>query len=375
MNSNPPTPPPPSSQAPHNPPPPPPPPRPQHHLVHVTAKRGGFSRAVGFVVGLFAFAAVFVIGMTFGLFTGSFTAAMESYLPESLYRDGSSATIAILPVEGGIDSGQAAFVHYAVDQILDDSRIRAVVLRVDSGGGGVTASDQIWNEIERLKKGRNGRSIPVIASYGSIAASGGYYVSCAADHIMAEETCITGSIGVIAQALTFGELFEKVGVEPVTLVATQSPEKDAANDTYRQWTEHDREVIQHMLDASYDIFHRRVWDGRNGRIESEGSLAELANGSIFTAAEAKENGLIDSIGYLDDAIALAEKQVRLAAGTSTVVRINRPLPSLADFLLGEAPSIERVEASWQEVISTLDADRLRSLLHDLSRPRAMYIMP
>ena len=248
----------------------------------------------------------------------------------------------------------------AVEYALHQSNIRAIVLRVDSPGGGVTSSDQIWYEIERLKK----KGLPIIASYGGVAASGGYYVSCGADEIVAEPTCITGSIGVIAQIFTFEGLMDKVGIEPVTLVATGSPEKNTANDLFRSWNDKDRQKILTMLDAAYDTFNQRVQDGRKLAITDAATIDALADGSIFTAQAAVTNGLVDRIGYLDDAITRAETAAGLRVGSSTVVFLRQP-PSFADVLMAhEQP----------RPASLLDADTIRSFVNDLGSPRVMYLM-
>ena len=347
-----------------------------------------------FVLGLFMFAGVFVVGLAIGLFMMFGISNVPTAILEEVYRDGDRNTVAIIPVVGIIESSQAAYVRSAVDYALKQTNIRAIVLRVDSPGGGVTSSDQIWYEIERLKKA----GLPIIASYGGIAASGGYYISCAADEIVAEPTCITGSIGVIAQIFTFEGLMDKVGIEPVTLVATGSPEKDTANDLFRSWSDKDRQKIITMLDAAYDTFNQRVKDGRktaisnaacitgsigviaqifafeglmdkvgiepvtlvatgspekdtandlfrswsdkdrqkiitmldaaydtfnqrvkDGRktaISNAATIDALADGSIFTAQAAVTNGLVDRIGYLDDAITGAETAAGLRTGSS-----------------------------------------------------------
>ena len=117
----------------------------------------------------------------------------------------------------------------------------AVVLRVDSGGGGVTASDQIWHAIERFQERHP--DVPVVASFGGVAASGGYYVAAGTDRIFIEPTGFTGSIGVIAQVPTLQDAMQKLGVDWVTVVADGSPNKDNANNLYRDWTDADREVL------------------------------------------------------------------------------------------------------------------------------------
>lgn len=345
----------------------------QPQVVHITAKHGGLSRAVWFVFGLFMFGVVFFCGLIFGGVGG---AAMmfgsTTYKPvvlEELYRHSGSQQVAVIPIEGIIQGSSARFVRDCVEQVLHDpSRFKAVVLRVNSPGGGVTASDQIWYEVERLR----GAGLPVVASYGGLAASGGYYVSCSSDHIVAEPTCVTGSIGVIAQVFTFEELLDKVGIEPVTLVATDSPDKDTANDLFRSWSEQDRQKIVAMLDAAYDIFRDRVKTGRKSVITDSASLDALTDGSIFTADQALQHGLIDSVGYLDDAIAEAEKRARIAPGKSTVV-VLRTKQSLFSSLLGVRQNLGN-SAATEIAGNPLDADALRGLANDLGSPRLMYLM-
>lgn len=335
-------------------------PAPIPHVVHIRAKPGGLWSSLGFILGIMIFAGAFFVGIMFGVFGMIAASSTEAMLVEQNYRSGSREKIVILPVEGVIDARQSEFVRAAVDSILNDKRVRAVVLRVDSPGGGVTASDQIWYEVERLKQ----NNLPVIASYGGIAASGGYYVSCAADVIIAEETCITGSIGVIAQIFTLHGLMDKIGIEPVTLVASGSPEKAVANDLFREWNENDQQKILTMIDKAYDIFNRRVRDGRSKVITDPTQINRLANGSIYTAQQALDGGLIDGIGYLDDAIVRAEQLARLTPGRSQVVRIAAP-PSLMSVLAG------RERSAWR---SPLDADVLRGMVNDLGTPRLMYLM-
>lgn len=332
-------------------------------VVQVVSKRSGFGAAVGFVVGLLVFGLVFMFGLVFGVFGTVAANSVTTPLVEAPYRDGSGDRIAIIPVYGMIDGRQSAFVQGAISHVMSDPSIAAVVLRVDSPGGDVTSSDQIWYEVERLKMS----GVPVVASYGGIAASGGYYVSCGADHIVAERTCITGSIGVIAQAFTLGDLMDKIGVEPVTLVATGSPQKAVGNDTFRKWDERDREQMRAMLDAAYDIFNERVTAGRRHVIKSQARIDELANGSVYTADQALDGGLIDSIGYLDDAIAEAERQAGLISGWSSVFMIIEP-PKLFDGI----PGLD--VRSGHRPAEIFDPETIRRVANDLTSPRLMYLM-
>lgn len=353
-----------SSPTPPPPPPPPPPPRgPQPQppqVVQVVARSGGFTQAVILVLALFLFAAVFFTGITFGVIGMLAAGQVDDVVLERNIRDGGTQRIAILPVNGAIDDDQARFVRAAVAHILDDSSIEGVVLRVDSPGGGVAPSDQIWHEVGRLQRAR----LPVVASFGGVAASGGYYVACATDHIVAEPTCITGSIGVIAQVLTVESLMAKIGVEPVTMVASGSPEKDVANDIMRAWTEADRSKVQTILDAAYGVFNARVAAGRVRALPDPAAVDAVANGSIFTAEQALANGLVDQIGYLDDAIAVAEQRAGILSGRAEVVELTLP-PSLfsANGILGQAPSSRAI-----------DAESIRMMLHELMTPRAMYLL-
>lgn len=329
-------------------------------VVHIVSKPTGFARAIGFIIGLFVFAVVFMVGVAFGGAAFFASSMFDTTVVGELYRDGGRNTVAIIPIEGIIDAHQAESVRLTIDHVLDDSSIKAAVLRVDSPGGGIAASDQIWYQVKRLRDA----GLPVIASYGGVAASGGYYVSCGTDHIVAEPTCITGSIGVIAQTFIFEDLLNKIGVQPVTLLATDAPEKDLGN-PFRSWTEKDHEKIRAMLDAAYDIFNQRVKDGRRGAINDPAKIDKLADGSIYTAQEASDNGLIDSIGYLDDAIARAEKMAGLPVGKSTVVILRRPTPLFGGVLSAHGPDMPA---------TMLDAGTIRRMVNDLGSPRAMYLM-
>ena len=332
----------------------------QPQVIHVVAKPSGIWRAVSFMVGIFLFGLVFFIGIFFGVASAMFSTSAQDSIYQKTYRPGRGQTVAIIPVMGLIDAANAEFVRMAVDNVLNNRNIRAVVLRVDSPGGGVTASGEIWYEVERLRKA----GLPVVASYGSMAASGGYYISCATDFIMAEETCTTGSIGVIAQIYTMEDLMDTIGVEPVTLVATGSPQKNVANDIFRKWNDEDREKILVMLDEAYTIFNRRVRDGRANVISDPARINELANGSIYTARQALDHGLIDGLGYLDDAIVKAESLSSITSGTANVVILKQPPTFFTDGLF----------TSISKSTPTLDADAIRRLVNDLGSPRVMFLM-
>jgi len=329
--------------------------------VQVRVHTGGFGRSIlAGMVGCILVAVLlfggFLVGAISAGVAGAFGDPAGGRAMTEIVRSGSSDRIAILPIEGIIDDNRAAFVRDAVDGLLEERRLRAVVLRVDSPGGGVTASDQIWYEIGRLRA----RQIPVIASFGGIAASGGYYAACASDEIFAERTTITGSIGVIAQVLTLGEMLEKIGVEPVTLVADGSPDKATGNDIMRRWNDEDRAQLGVILNDAYDVFAQRVRDGRGERLSSEAG-DRAVTGTIFTGPRALELGLVDAIGYLDDAVARAETVSGLVRGRATIIRAGeRPM------LFGTFPLARRSAGDT--------AAEIRRAADDLLRPRVMYLM-
>lgn len=224
---------------------------------------------------------------------------------ETVLREGEGPLgkhVTVLPIVGAIDADTAWFAGDALRRLRGLERLGqmpdALVLRVDSGGGGVTASDQIWRAVADFKAAFP--ELPVIASFGGVAASGGYYVAAGCDRIFIEPTGMTGSIGVIAQVPTLQEAMNKIGVDWVTVVAEGSPAKDSANNLYRDWTDADREVISTLVDDAYARFTEVVVAGRSGLTQE--NVGQVADGRVFASSVAVENGLVDEIGYLDDAI-------------------------------------------------------------------------
>jgi len=335
-------------------------------VVEVVARRSGVSQAIFFVLTLVIIAVVFVVGLSVGAVAGLAGGQARTTVLETPFRPSTGQRVAILGVEGPVSESMAEDVRLAVEHVLADGTFRAVVLRVNSPGGAVSPSDRIWREIERLKQA----GLPVVASYGGIAASGGVFVSCGADEITCELTGITGAVGVIASVLTFGDLMDKVGVEPVTMVATGSPRKSDANDMYRKWTTTDRAVLQGIIDQSYDIFVSRVVAGRAGKASDAAALRASLDGRVMTADAAKAVGLIDSIGYLDDAITIAERRAGLPVGSSDVVRIIRPRTFWAESLMGEFAGLVHLRETSE---IRVNGDSLRDALNDLSRPRIEYV--
>lgn len=181
-----------------------------------------------------------------------------------------------------------------------DNAVKAVVLRINSPGGTVTASDIIYHEILKFKE-RTGRK--VITSIGDVGASGGYYIAMASDRVIAHPTTITGSIGVIMLHVNLQGLMEKVGVGAESIKS--GPHKDMGIPT-KPLAPEDRELFQTMINNMYARFLEVVGQGRKGLAADR--IRTLADGRIYTATQAKEAGLIDDIGYLDQAIDLAKSE-------------------------------------------------------------------
>jgi len=348
--------------------PPPPPPNPQHYAYPYPPpqqqKRGVFGilgKVMGAIgVGLVLIAVGYYIAM-FAVF------AQQGQVREIVYQPGTTGEkIAIIPVEGTIAPETAEFVRRAAQRATRDPAVKAVILRVESPGGFVGPSEQIHHFIQQL---RAEKGVPIIASYGSVAASGGYYVSAHADRILAQPTSATGSIGVIVMAATINELLtEKLGIQPEVIVAPGSPDKDLANDPFHPFTEEDRQYIRQMLQAQYDRFVEIVRTGR-GETMSEEQLATATTGRVFLAEEALELKLIDEIGYLSDAIRVARDESTITADDPQVVIYRPPMGLLAAF-----GGVELTQPQPQASPLKLDGQSLRQLLIEFTQPQTMYLM-
>ena len=189
-------------------------------------------------------------------------------------------------------------IQSELEKAKDDRRLKAIVLRVNSPGGGVTASDQIYSEIVRFKQQHQ---IPVIAALGDLAASGGYYVACSADRIVAHPTTVTGSIGVILMNLNLEGLLGKIGVRNETYKAGEH--KDLLS-PFRRATPEERRIVQSILDSLHARFVQVVRESRP-RLD-QARIAQLTDGRIFDASQALEAGLVDQVGDLHAAIDAAK---------------------------------------------------------------------
>lgn len=240
--------------------------------------------------------------------------------------------VAIVDVVGAIMGGDG-FARRQIEQVADDESVKALVLRVDSPGGTVAGSDELHHRLARLVEKR---SLPVVVSMGSIAASGGYYVAMANggrdDVIYAEPATLTGSIGVIIPHYDFSRALKRFDVADDSI--TSGPLKEMLSPTKErppELAERERKVLQALVDDMFGRFKEIVRGGRPKL--DDAALDAVATGQVFTATQAREAGLVDRIGFLEDAVERAVELAGLTKDTARVVRYERPR-GLLDELLG-----------------------------------------
>ncbi len=219
--------------------------------------------------------------------------------------------------QGLLSTGEnpVALLVEKLDKAQRDPTIKAVVVRINSPGGGVTASDVMY---DRLMRFRQSRKVPVIAVIEDVGASGGYYVACAADTILAHPTSVTGSIGVVVQTVSFAGTMKLLRIEAKAV--TSGPRKDMVS-PFKPLDPQELAILQTMIDEYHQRFLAVVVKGRSG-LDLE-KVKALADGRVFTGRQAKEKGLVDELGYVTDAIALAKR--KCGAQRVKVVMYHRPL--------------------------------------------------
>lgn len=249
-----------------------------------------------------------------------------------------------------------AAVKERLEKAAKDPLVRAVVLRVNSPGGGVTASDIIYRELLEFKK-KTGR--PIVVCIMDVGASGGYYIAMAGDTVMAHPTAVTGSVGVIMRYLTFDGLMKKFGVGNV---AIKSGDHKDMGSPFRAVTESEKEIFQSTINDMHERFVNVIHAGRPKL--SVAQIRPLADGRIYTATQAKAKGLIDKVGYLDEAIDEAKRLANVR--DARVVTYHRP-SEYRNNIYSRCPQVPRSRGNFNLV--NVDMGRLL----DRNRPMFMYL--
>ena len=315
-------------------------------------------------------AMVFVVSIVLNCYLVAYIFVQwETPMATATLREGKeSQTVAVYTVAGMIGGKAVSRFAEFYNQVFNDPNVKAVVLRVESGGGGVSASDQIYWMVKKLKdKGKK-----IVVSMGGVAASGGYYISAPAHEIVAEPTTVTGSIGVIAVWPVIKGTLDKYGVEMVVMKSRHAEEwKDEGSFLDKPSPKH-RKHIQDSLDKIQARFEQVVKEGRAGKLKpSEPKQAaedapqpapepapefEAFNGKVYMADEARQLGLIDREGYADDAI---ERAISLAGLTN---------PRVLEY--------ERRKGLVEKLIDGLSRPGLTvgtDLLDELQKPRFLLV--
>lgn len=265
--------------------------------------------------------ALLVLGVLFWAFTLIFRLVVEKEGPM-----GRGSKVGVIDIQGVISDAEET-----LDQLRkfgENKAIRGIVLRIDSPGGAVVPSQEIYQKVKELR----GQGKTVVASMGGMAASGGYYIACASNKIVANPGTLTGSIGVIMAMANVEELMKKIGYKSVVI---KSGELKDIGSPFRAISPRERKFLQEMLDDVHRQFIEAVAQGRHMKPEV---VKSLADGRIFTGHQAKKEGLVDELGSLPEAISLAARLAGIP-GKPEIIRPKRPRGWLSRILReGLAPS-------------------------------------
>jgi protease IV len=275
------------------------------------------------------------------------------------------------PVNGAV-AGSDTLIEY-IRRARRDSSLRAIVLRIDSPGGSAAASDAIWRELTLARQEKTDR--PLIASMSDLAASGGYYIAMPAQIIVAEPSTLTGSIGIFGGKIVTGGVYEKLGAR---IEATSVGKHAEINSPARPYSPDELKKLKEQLQAFYDQFVEKAADSRHTTPEKVDALAQ---GRVWTGRQAKQNRLIDELGGLDDAIAIAKQRAKIPAESEVELVVYPPRKSfyeiVSDELTGSRES--RAVSAWLSAnLSNGELDILRAVRGPLGlfrRGEPLALMP
>ncbi len=276
---------------------------------------------------------------------------------------GRGPRIAVLYASGTIVSGRSGYdpmngqvvgsdtLSASIARIRDDSSIKAVVLRVDSPGGSAIASDAIWRALVRLRDEKPER--PLVTSMSDLAASGGYYIAMAAPHIVAEPGTLTGSIGIFGGKIALGGTYNKLGANVESVTAGRHAD---IYSPVRPFDEEERAKLGEQLQAFYDQFVEKVANSRKMKPEQ---VDEVAQGRVWTGRQAKQVGLVDELGGLERAVAIARQHAGIAPDVEVQLVTYPPRRSFYDLLTSPFGASARATPAflpaWAALLGARDA--------------------
>jgi protease-4 len=326
----------------------------------VIIQQSAFGRYGKLLLVLLGFAVVTIMGMS---------AAYQSYFspangPQERYHSLSKTAtdkIAVIDISGAILEGDG-FVKQQLDAVREDDNVVAMVLRIDSPGGTVTGSDYIYHHVKELAKDRK---LPIVVSMGGICASGGYYIAMSAggdqeNVIFAEPTTWTGSIGVVIPHYDLSGLLAEYDVRDDSIASHKyklmgSPTRQLPPEE----REEERKLLQELVDISFARFKELVVEGRPKLKEDEAALAEATTGRIFTAEQALKLGLVDQIGFVEEALERAAELAGKKIGNVRAIKYQEP-NTLSSLLGVQSPISDRMSFDMKSIL-------------EFAVPRAFYI--
>jgi protease-4 len=302
-----------------------------------------------------------------GLFA-SMAAATALNTKQVTVVDGSlSQTIAAIPVTDIITDATAHQFDQYLSAAESDKTVKAIVLEVDTPGGSASASEAMHHRLERFRINTKaaGRTVPVVVAMGGMATSGGYYVSCGADYIFAQPATMTANIGVLMERFNVSELCDKYGIKETTIVGSGGEYKNLGS-MFQPETEQARQYLQGLADVTLDQFKKVVVDGRGDKLTDK---SVIFNGRVYMGEDALKLGLIDKIGYNEDAYDYA-KTAANAAG-ARVVRYQPP--SALERILDSSSSSSSANMPGHKVVNIDGVNIDLARLGDLIAPRPMFL--
>jgi len=264
--------------------------------------------------------------------------------------------------EGGVGSEP---IRRAMRMALRDEKVKAVVIRINSPGGSALASEAMWQSIRRVADEK-----PVVISVGSMAASGGYYIASAGEYIYADPAGIVGSIGVVGGKFVLGGLYDKLGLDTATFTAGANADLFSST---KPWDDRQRRLVRNWMKNTYDLFTERVMHTRKGKIAD---IDRVARGRIFTARQAKDLGMVDELGGLDQAINDAARRAKLKEGEWDT-KVLPPPQTLADVLAGGGSDVRSPAAAAEAtlLLSAMPAELRGALVQTTHMSRLLERRP